>query len=88
MQYWSFFLCVSSGRAGSDPGFSSVHADQRKEDQHSEPAAAEHAGGPTAPLCIISGKHWNTQVTKGVKWMGGHTAVSFSLIFLDISGKN
>lgn len=57
MQYFSLFLCVSSGRAGSNQGFSSVYADQRQEDQHPEPAAAEHAGRFAAPLCGISGKH-------------------------------
>lgn len=61
-----FPVSVFSGRAGSDQSFSSVHTDQRKEDQHPEPAAAEHAGRPAAPLGVISGKHWNTKVNKSV----------------------
>lgn len=49
--------CVFSGGAGSHESFPHVHTDQREEDQHPEPAAAEHAGGSAAPLCILPGKH-------------------------------
>lgn len=46
-------LCCSGG-AGSDQGLPSVHAHQREEDQHPEPAAAEHAGRPAASLRVFS----------------------------------
>ena len=51
---------MCSGGAGSHQGFPGVHADQREEDQHPEPAAAEHAGRPAAPLRIFSGKPLET----------------------------
>lgn len=47
-------LCCSGG-AGSDQSIPSVYTHQREEDQHPEPAAAEHAGRPAASLCIVSG---------------------------------
>lgn len=50
-------ILESSGRAGRDPSLPSVHAHQREEDQHPEPAAAEHAGGPAAALRFVPGKH-------------------------------
>lgn len=58
MWHWSLFLF--SGGASSHESFPSVYTDQREEDQHTEPAAAEHAGRSAAPLCILPGKHWNT----------------------------
>lgn len=54
-------ILSSSWRAGRDPSLPSVDAHQREEDQHPEPAAAEHAGGPAAALRFVPGKHRHAQ---------------------------
>lgn len=55
--FFLIFVCLCSGGAGGHQGVPCVHADQREEDQHPEPAAAEHAGRSAAPLSVVSGKH-------------------------------
>lgn len=52
--YWCEVDLCCSGGAGSDQSVPSVDTHQREEDQHPEPAAAEHAGRPAASLCIVS----------------------------------